>query len=119
MTPATVPAAPTIGTATAGNASATVNWTAPTDTGGSPITGYKVQASSADNFTGCGGAPADATSPTVTGLTNGTGYTFTVAAINATGDRPGLGRLQQRDPGHRPGRADHRHRHRAATPRPR
>src|ERR1035438_2488444 len=35
---ATVPGAPTIGTATAGNASATVNWTAPASNGGSAIT---------------------------------------------------------------------------------
>ena len=38
----TVPGAPTIGTATAGNASATVTWTAPSDAGGSAITGYVI-----------------------------------------------------------------------------
>ena len=34
VTPATVPGAPAIGTATAGNASATVTWTAPASNGG-------------------------------------------------------------------------------------
>ena len=33
VTPATVPGAPTIGTATRGNTTATVTWTAPTSTG--------------------------------------------------------------------------------------
>ena len=36
----TVPAAPSIGTATAGNTTATVTWTAPADNGGSAVTGY-------------------------------------------------------------------------------
>jgi hypothetical protein len=38
VTPAGVPGAPTIGTATAGNANATVAFTAPTSNGGAPIT---------------------------------------------------------------------------------
>ena len=42
VTPATVPGAPTIGTATRGNASATVTWTAPASNGGAVITGYVV-----------------------------------------------------------------------------
>ena len=42
--PATVPGAPTIGTATAGSAQATVTFTAPASDGGSPITGYTVTA---------------------------------------------------------------------------
>jgi trimeric autotransporter adhesin len=80
VTPATVPGAPTIGTATAGNAQATVSFTAPSSTGGSPITGYTVSSSP-------GGLTASGTaSPlTVAGLTNGTAYTFTVKATNAIG----------------------------------
>ena len=42
VTPATVTGAPTIGTATGGNASATVTWTAPASNGGAAITGYVV-----------------------------------------------------------------------------
>ncbi|MGG2993300.1 S-layer homology domain-containing protein [Paenibacillus macerans] len=81
-TPATVPAAPTNVVATAGNGSATVTFTAPDDNGGSAITGYEVFDSNGNKVaTGS----ADATSITITGLTNGTTYTFTVKAKNATG----------------------------------
>lgn len=82
-----VPNAPTIGTATDvgtgrafNNGAATVTFTAPTWTGGLPITGYTVT-SSPGGFTGTG-----ASSPiTVTGLQSNTNYTFTVRATNAVG----------------------------------
>lgn len=80
VTPATVPGAPTIGTAVAGNAQADVAFTAPGSNGGSAITSYTAT-SSPGGFTASGSA-----SPlTVTGLSNGTGYTFTVTATNAVG----------------------------------
>jgi hypothetical protein len=76
----TVPGAPTIGTATAGNAQAAVSFTAPAVTGGPAITSYTAT-SSPGGFTASG-----ASSPlTVTGLTNGTAYTFTVTATNSIG----------------------------------
>jgi uncharacterized protein (TIGR02145 family) len=81
VTPRTVPGAPTSPVATAGNAQASVAFTAPASTGGSAITGYTVT-SSPGSFTATG-----ASSPlVVTGLTNGTSYTFTVVATNAAGN---------------------------------
>ena len=69
----TVPNAPVIGTATAGNAQASVTFSVPSYDGGSAITGYTAT-SSPNNHIGTG-----STSPIiVTGLTNGTAYTFTV-----------------------------------------
>ncbi len=86
VTPATTPGAPTIGTATRGNASATVRWTAPASNGGSAITGYSVQSFVAGLPDGAPrAAVAGATSLVVTGLTNGTAYTFQVSAVNAIG----------------------------------
>ncbi|MBF0516432.1 MAG: fibronectin type III domain-containing protein [Nitrospirae bacterium] len=77
---AAAPGAPTGVTATAGNAQAIVSFTAPASNGGSAITGYTVTSSP-------GGITATGTSSpiTVTNLTNGTAYTFTVKAINSAG----------------------------------
>ena len=66
-----------------------MTWTAPSD-GGSPITSYTVtpyQGGVAQQPTTVTGNPP-ATSATVTGLTNGTSYTFTVTATNAVGTGP-------------------------------
>ena len=75
-----VPDAPTIGTATAGNTQVSITFAAPADNGGSAITAYTVT-SSPGAFTGTGaGSPIS-----VTGLTNGVAYTFSVTATNGVG----------------------------------
>ena len=82
--------APTSVTAVGGDAQATVSWTAPTETGGYAITDYAVQYSSDSGSswtTFSDGTSTDA-SAVVTSLTNGTAYTFRVAAITAAGTGP-------------------------------
>jgi hypothetical protein len=78
--PASIPGAPTTVTAIRGDETATVTFVAPADNGGSPITGYTLTVvETGQTFTGSG-------SPiTVTGLTNGSSYTFKVTATNAVG----------------------------------
>jgi hypothetical protein len=82
-----LPPAPTSVTASAGNAQATVSWSAPTVLSQTPITDYIVQYStnSGSTWTTFSDGTATATSATVTGLSNGTAVTFRVAAVNGIG----------------------------------
>ena len=85
---ATVPGAPRLVVAVAGDVSATVSWSAPTSPGGSNITRYTVLA---HNLT----APSSGAQTCIwttgplscqlTGLTNGDSYNFTVTATNSLG----------------------------------
>lgn len=77
---AVVPGAPGIGTATAGDAQATVTFTAPSFAGGAMISGYTVTSNPGGVTATGSGSPI-----TVTGLANGTAYTFTVTASNSAG----------------------------------
>lgn len=78
-----VPQAPTIGTATAGDASISLTFTAGAS-GGTAITNYKY---STDGTTYTALSPASTSSPlTIPGLTNGTSYTVRLKAVNANGD---------------------------------
>ena len=82
-----VPPAPTGVAATPGNAQAALSWTAPTVLAQTPITDYTIQYSSdsGSSWTTFSDGASAATSATVTGLTNGTAYTFRVAGVNAVG----------------------------------
>ncbi len=79
-----LPGTPTIGTATAGDTQASVAFTAPTNTGGTTITGYTVTVSP-PHVSPVNGANSPIV---VTGLTNGQAYTFTVTATNPAGTGP-------------------------------
>src|SRR5207253_2066432 len=86
VTPATVPGAPTIGTATRGNGQASVAFTPPASNGGSPITGYTATCNPGGINAGGAGSPI-----VVTGLANGTAYTCSVTATNSVGTGPASG----------------------------
>jgi len=82
---ATVPNAPTIGGATAtGSTTASVAYTAPGSNGGATITTYTAT-SSPGSITGSLSQAGSGTI-SVTGLTAGTTYTFTVVATNSVGN---------------------------------
>jgi large repetitive protein len=101
-TPLAVPGSPTglVVAPAAGGVSA--SWTAPADTGGTPLTGYMVEYRAA-------GAPVWqvwpttglATGTTITGLPNGADYDVRVSARNAVGDGPTVGPERAR-PGQSP-----------------
>ncbi|NQW59786.1 fibronectin type III domain-containing protein, partial [bacterium] len=80
-TPRTVAGAPTGVAGTPGDKKVDLTWSAPVDSGGAAVTDYVVQycTSKCETFTD---AVSSDTKATVTGLTNGTGYTFQVAAVN-------------------------------------
>ena len=81
-TTVTVPGAPTIGAGTAGNASASIAFTAPASTGGATITAY-TGTCTASGISKTGTTTASPVS--VTGLTNGTAYSCSVTATNSAG----------------------------------
>jgi hypothetical protein len=76
-----------MGTPPIGNGQVTLSWTAPANSGGSAVTGYKVRRDA-----GGGGAwqawvdKGNVLTHTFTGLANGTTYRFEVLAYNIVGD---------------------------------
>ena len=91
ITPMTIPGAPAIVSATPGNASVALAWRAPGSNGGGAISNYiieyKVDGPSV-TWTRFPRVASDATTATVTGLTNGTNYLLRVTAVNAAGIGP-------------------------------
>jgi uncharacterized repeat protein (TIGR02543 family) len=77
---ATEPDAPNGVSAVRGNTSATVSWSAPASNGGAVISSYLVTSSGGQTCTTTG-----ALTCVVTGLTNGSSYTFRVQALNSVG----------------------------------
>ena len=86
----TPPSAPQSLTATAGNGSVQLSWSAPSSTGGAPIIYYNIYRGTS--------AGAEATTPIATAttssytdnnnVTNGTTYYYKVAAVNSAGEGP-------------------------------
>ncbi len=75
-----VPDSPTSISANPGNQQVIVSFTAPANDGGSTITGYTVTSTPDDIVVTGSSSPI-----TITGLTNGISYTFTVVATNSVG----------------------------------
>ena len=84
--PSGVPFAPTNLVANAGDGQVTLNWTMPSDNGGSDITGYKIIRN--DGTFDISFISTDLVNLvyTDTGLTNGESYTYSIKAVNANGD---------------------------------
>jgi fibronectin type 3 domain-containing protein len=80
------PASPALGSATGGNAQITLNWSAPSDNGGSALTGYKLYRATSSGAETLLTTVGNATSWTDTGLNNGTTYYYKLTAGNAAGD---------------------------------
>lgn len=79
-TPAAVPSPPRSVSATASNGQAVVSWNPPLTNGGAAVTGYTVSIVGGSSYS------ASSSPYTVTGLNNGTSYTFSVTATNSVGN---------------------------------
>ncbi|MTA27759.1 MAG: hypothetical protein F2562_02750, partial [Actinobacteria bacterium] len=83
--PVGLPSAPTGLNATTGNASSTLSWSAPADTGGGSVIGYRIEQSTTSSTTGYSvltpNTGSAGTTFTVNGLQNGTQHWFRVSAL--------------------------------------
>lgn len=87
-TTATAPGSPSSVNATSvvGSKTAQIGWVAPTDTGGSSITGYKIEINDGSGWqVAIANTESSATTADVTDLVIGSSYSFRVFAINGSG----------------------------------
>ena len=80
-----VPSQPTI-SSIPGNGLVSLSWAAPSDNGGSPITGYKIIVKKDNQTVNTLNVDPLLTQKTVDGLSNGTQYTFYISSINIIGE---------------------------------
>ena len=86
VTIASSPSAPQNLTATGGQGSASLSWSAPSSDGGRPVTGYVIESSlDSTNWTSVGTTNASTTSLIISSLPNNTTYSFRVRATNVSG----------------------------------
>jgi hypothetical protein len=85
------PNAPTLDSATPGNAQVSLAWSAPS--GGAAPTGYKVKRGTSPGVYGTTIDVGNVTSYVNTGLSNGTTYYYQIVAYNAAGDGTGSNEL--------------------------
>ena len=81
--PRTLPGRPQPARVVSGNRALTVSWLAPSDTGGAPITGYRVRWLNGGAVQGV--EDAATTTHRIADLVNGVSYEVQVAAVNAAG----------------------------------
>ena len=82
------PSAPTLLSATPGNAQVTLSWSAPTSNGGSPVTNYTIYRSETSGTETFHVTVGNVLTYIDAGLTNGHTYFYTVAAVNVAGTGP-------------------------------
>jgi len=85
-TPKTVPSAPWNLVARAGDGHVILTWKAPTDDGGSPITGYMIYRGTSSGGEAYLTTVGNVTTYNDTGVTNGRTYYYRVSAVNDVGE---------------------------------
>src|SRR5205809_158605 len=86
--PAGPPGAPQGLVATAGDATVTLTWSAPSSNGGSPITNYRIYRGTSSNGETLKATIGNVLTYTDTSVTNGVTYYYQVSAMNGAGEGP-------------------------------
>jgi fibronectin type 3 domain-containing protein len=85
---ALAPSAPTLFFATPGNAHIELIWSAPTSSGGSPVTSYNIYRGTTSGEESLLISLGDVLNYTDSGLTNGQTYFYKISAVNSVGEGP-------------------------------